>query len=143
LRFNLSSFIISAPRSPPYGGFLNLGDQFSGGIFFNLLLRIFAMKIKAALQGSVLALAIVVASGCVSTSKFDELSARVDRIASDVAANKSAADAASAAAASAQQTAAGAQSAANQALNAANQAQSCCDANSEKMDRMFQRSQSK
>jgi ABC-type transporter Mla subunit MlaD len=110
---------------------------------FNLLLRNLVMKIKTAIQGSALALAMIVASGCASSSKLDELSARVDRVAADAAAAKSAADAASAASADAKQTASGAQSTANQALNAANQAQSCCDATNEKIDRMFKRSQAK
>ncbi len=101
------------------------------------------MKISTALQGAALTLAIVVTTGCVSTSKFDELSARVDGIAATVASNKSGVDAASAAAADAKQMATSAQSTANQALNASNTAQSCCDATNEKMDRMFQRSQAK
>lgn len=101
------------------------------------------MKISTALQGATLALAIAITTGCVSTSKFDELSARVDGIEKTVASNKSGVDAATAAAAEAKQTASGAQSTANQALNAANQSQSCCDATNEKMDRMFKRSQAK
>jgi ABC-type transporter Mla subunit MlaD len=101
------------------------------------------MKISTALQGAALALAIMVTTGCVTTSKFNELSARVDGVEATANANKSAAAAASAAAAEAKQTASGAQSTANQALNAANQSQSCCDATNEKMDRMFKRSQAK
>jgi methyl-accepting chemotaxis protein len=100
------------------------------------------MKLQTALKGSLVAVVMLVASGCAST-KINELSARVDRVAQDAAAAKSAADAANAAASEARQIASGAQSTANQALNAANQAQACCDATNEKIDRMFQRSQAK
>ncbi|MEZ5564448.1 MAG: Lpp/OprI family alanine-zipper lipoprotein [Gammaproteobacteria bacterium] len=116
------------------------------GVLFtiNLLCKDFInMNIKTALQASALALAMVVAAGCSSTTKLDELSARMDRVAADASAAKSAADAAGAAASEAKQTASGAQSTANQALNAANQSQSCCDATNEKIDRMFKRSQAK
>ena len=75
-------------------------------------------KLQTALKGSVIALAIAVSAGCASSSKLDELSARVDRVAQDAAAAKSAADAAAAAAGEARQAASGAQSTANQALNA-------------------------
>jgi len=101
------------------------------------------MKIRTALQGSAVALAMAIASGCASTTALNDLSARLDRVAADASAAKSAADAASAAASEAKQTASGAQSTANQALNAANQSQSCCDATNEKIDRMFKRSQAK
>ena len=100
------------------------------------------MKLQTALKGSLVAAVMLVASGCAST-QINELSARVDRVAQDAAAAKSAADAANAAASEARQIASGAQSTANQALNAANQAQACCDATNEKIDRMFERSQAK
>ena len=101
------------------------------------------MKISTALRGSALALALVVAAGCTSSTTIKELSDRLDRVEQNASAAKSAADAASAAASEARQTASGAQSTANQALNAANQAQSSCDATNEKLDRMFKRSQAK
>lgn len=101
------------------------------------------MNIKTALQGSLMACALVVAAGCASSSDLEKLSARVDRVAQDAAAAKSAADSASASATEAKKEATAAQSTANQALNAANQAQSCCDATNQKMDRMFQKSQAK
>ena len=49
------------------------------------------MKMKSAIQGSVLAIAMVVAAGCASSSSVDALSARLDRVAADA---KSASDAA-------------------------------------------------
>jgi murein lipoprotein len=101
------------------------------------------MNAKLALKAGVAALAVMMASGCASTTKIEELSAKVDQLAKDVAAAKSAADAASAASADAGQKASSAQSTANQALNAANQSQACCDATNEKIDRMFKRSQAK
>ncbi|TFG85744.1 MAG: hypothetical protein E4H19_07905 [Chromatiales bacterium] len=144
LRFNLVSFIIFGEVCP-CGGFLILGDYKSGCvvIFQFCCVRTITMNMRTALQGGALALAMLISAGCASTSKLDELSARMDRVASDAAAAKSAADAAGAAASEAKQTASGAQSTANQALNAANQSQSCCDATNEKIDRMFKRSQAK
>ncbi len=77
------------------------------------------MKMKSALQGSVLAVSMVVAAGCASSSSVDALSARLDRVAADAKSASDAAAASSAAANDAKTTASGAQSTANQALNAA------------------------
>ena len=41
------------------------------------------MKISTALQGAAVALAMVITTGCASTTKLDELAARVDRVAAD------------------------------------------------------------
>jgi cell division septum initiation protein DivIVA len=103
------------------------------------------MKTKIAIKAAIAALAVMTAAGCTGTLQKDHeaLSARVDQLARDVAAAKSAADAASAASSEASQKASSAQSTANQALNAANQSQACCDATNEKIDRMFKRSQAK
>jgi len=102
------------------------------------------MKIQTAIKGSAIALVFLVATGCAATqSNVDELSARVDALAADVARAQSAADAAGATASEARQMSSGAQSTANQALNAANQAQACCDATNEKIDRMFQKGMAK
>ena len=100
---------------------------------------------QTAIKAGVVMLAMLVAAGCstITTEQFEELSAKVDRLAADASQAKSAADAAGASASEARQMASGAQSTANQALNAANQSQACCDATNEKIDRMFQRSQSK
>ncbi|MCC7257689.1 MAG: hypothetical protein IT486_04905 [Gammaproteobacteria bacterium] len=103
------------------------------------------MNTKLAIKAGVAALAVMMAAGCTGTLQKDHeaLAAKVDQLAKDVAAAKSAADAASAASSEAAQKASGAQSTANQALNAANQSQACCDATNEKIDRMFKRSQAK
>lgn len=100
---------------------------------------------KIAMKAGIAALAVMMATGCTGTLQKDHeaLSARVDQLARDVAAAKSAADAASAASSEAGQKASSAQSTANQALNAANQSQACCDGTNEKIDRMFKRSQAK
>jgi hypothetical protein len=86
-------------------------------------------------------------AGCVSESKFNEHVASADAAikaaAQEAAAAKAAADSAGAAAAAAASTANSAQSAANQAMQAAKAAQACCDANSEKIDRAFQKSMGK
>ena len=99
-------------------------------------------KFETALKTGLLALLILLASGCSAElqSQVDALNARVDRLSSDVAKAQSSADAAGANASEARQMASGAQSTANQALNAANQSQACCDAT---IDRMFERGMSK
>jgi hypothetical protein len=102
------------------------------------------MNTKIAIKAGIAALAVMLATGCTGNQKEQEaLTARVDQLARDVAAAKSAADAASASSSEASQKASSAQSTANQALNAANQSQACCDATNEKIDRMFKRSQAK
>jgi hypothetical protein len=99
------------------------------------------------LTAAVAAVVLASASGCVSQSKFDEHVASADAAikaaAQEAAAAKAAADAAGAAAASANSAASAAQSSANQAAQAAKGAQACCDANSEKIDRAFQKSMGK
>ena len=91
--------------------------------------------------------AALLATGCVSTSTFNEHVASADAAikaaAQDAAAAKSAADAASASASSAANAASSAQSTANQALQAAQGAQACCDATNETIDRAFKRSMGK
>jgi outer membrane murein-binding lipoprotein Lpp len=74
---------------------------------------------------------------------IDSLKSQVSRLSGDVDGMKSATDGASRAAAAAQQAATSAQNTANQALSAAQASQQCCDANSAKMDRMFQKSMQK
>lgn len=95
---------------------------------------------KTALRASALALFVVMAAGCANTA---EIQATADRAAADAAAAASAAEAARAAADRAAQAASSAQSTADQALAAATEAQACCEANREKMERMFQKSMSK
>jgi murein lipoprotein len=85
------------------------------------------------IKASVLAIAIAFTAGCAQTSDMqaaiDDLAVRVAVLESDVA------DVAVAAAA--------AQDTADAAGRAAEQSQDCCDATNEKIDRMFQQSQSK
>ena len=90
---------------------------------------------KTALRASGLVLLLAMAAGCATTG-LDEVKATADRAAADAAAAISAAEAARAAADRAGQAAAAAQS-------ADAEAQACCEANSESMERMFQKSMSK
>lgn len=95
----------------------------------------------------VAAAATVALAGCVSQSKFDEhvasSDAAIKAAAQEAAAAKAAADSAGAAASAAANSANSAASSANQAMQAAKAAQACCDANSEKIDRAFQKSMGK
>ncbi len=101
--------------------------------------------IQTALKVGAVAGLMLLTTGCAADmqSQINDLKERVDRISADASAAKSTADAAGANVSEARQMASAAQSTANQALNAANQSQACCDATNEKIDRMFQRSQSK
>jgi hypothetical protein len=91
--------------------------------------------------------AALLATGCVSTSKFDEHVASADAAikaaAQDAAAAKAAAAEASKSASAASSAASAAQSSASQALQAAQAAQACCDATNEKIDRAFKKSMGK
>jgi hypothetical protein len=99
--------------------------------------------IKKVLKVGAIMLVLSVASGCASQAAIDAAQATADNAARDAAAAKSAAEAARASADSAAQAARSAQSTADQALSAATEAQSCCDANRDRLERMFQRSQAK
>ncbi len=99
--------------------------------------------IKKVLKVGAIALVLGVASGCASTSAIDQAQATADSAARDAAAAKSSAEAARAAADSAAQAASNAQSTADRALSAATGAQACCDANRDRMERMFEKSMSK
>ncbi|MCH7853152.1 MAG: hypothetical protein IIB76_02350 [Proteobacteria bacterium] len=99
--------------------------------------------IKNVLKVSAILLILGLASGCASQEAIDRAQATADSAARDAAAAKSAAEAARAAADSAAQTASAAQSTADQALSAATEAQSCCDANRDRLERMFQKSMQK
>jgi outer membrane murein-binding lipoprotein Lpp len=93
-------------------------------------------KVQTAIKAFAVTLALVLASGCASTERLNELETRVGAMEQDIAMAKS--DAASAAS-----NAQAAQASASAAQSAANASQSCCDATNEKIDRMFQSSQSK
>ena len=99
--------------------------------------------IKNLLKVSAIVLVLGAASGCVSQASVDDAVAQASAAARDAAAAKSAAEAARASADSAAQAAASAQSTADQALSAATEAQACCDANRDRMEKMFQKSMSK
>ncbi len=99
--------------------------------------------IKNLLKVSAIVLVLGAASGCVSQAAVDDAAAQASAAARDAAAAKSAAEAARASADSAAQAAASAQSTADQALSAATEAQACCDANRDRMEKMFQKSMSK
>jgi len=99
--------------------------------------------VKNLLKVSAIVLVLGAASGCVSQSQLDEATATANNAARDAAAAKSAAEAARAAADSAAQAAGRAQSTADRALSAATEAQACCDANRDRMEKMFQKSMSK
>jgi hypothetical protein len=99
--------------------------------------------IRNLLKVSALVLVLGAASGCVSQAQVDEAAAAAANAARDAAAAKSAAEAARAAADSAAQAAASAQSTADRALAAATESQACCDANRDRMEKMFQKSMSK
>ncbi|MEX0977194.1 MAG: Lpp/OprI family alanine-zipper lipoprotein [Woeseia sp.] len=101
------------------------------------------MMIKNVLKVSALVLVLGVASGCASQEAIERAQATADGAARDAAAAQSAAEAARAAVDSATQAARSAQSTADQALSAAREAQSCCDANRDRLERMFQQSMSK
>ena len=100
--------------------------------------------IKNVLKVSAVVLVLGLATGCAAGNQaIERAQATADAAARDAAAAKSAAEAARATADSAAQAARGAQSTADQALSAASAAQSCCDANRDRLERMFQKSMSK
>ena len=97
-------------------------------------------KIQTAIKVCVVALVMVMATGCTGMqSDIDALKTRVDLLEQEVAA----ANAAAANSTAALQAAENAQVTADEALVVAAEGIACCDATNEKVDRMFQRSQSK
>ncbi len=90
---------------------------------------------KTVLKVSALALFLGLAGGCATTGGDDDTAAANQAVATAEAA-RAAADRAAQAAADAQRTA-------DQALSAASESQSCCEANRETMERMFQKVSSK
>ena len=96
-------------------------------------------KVRTAIKVSGVAMALVLASGCANQNRLDELETKIGLLEQEIASASSTA----ASAAAAQRAAESAQAAADAALSAANESQACCDATNEKIDRMFQRSQSK
>ena len=98
-----------------------------------------ATKIKAALRAAALVGGFAIVTGCASHASMEQL----DMVRATAEAAQNAANGAQRTATQAQQTASGAQSTANQALQAAQAAQACCDATNQRLDRMFEQSQSK
>ena len=96
--------------------------------------------IKKVLKVSAIVLILGVASGCETQGDAMGIAQAAARDAADA---KATAEAARAAADSAAQAARSAQSTADLALSAATEAQACCDANRDRLERMFQRSQAK
>jgi hypothetical protein len=88
---------------------------------------------KTMIKGTALAIALALSAGCAQNSSMqtsvDDLTSRVDALEASLA--------------SANNSAAAAQSTADAAARAAQQSQDCCDATNEKIDRMFEASQSK
>lgn len=98
-------------------------------------------KFQTAIKGGAVALAMLLATGCASLqNQVDALETRVNQLEQDSQAGTSSANAA---AAEAMRIAEAAAATAEAALEAAAASQACCDATNEKIDRMFQRSQSK
>jgi hypothetical protein len=95
-------------------------------------------KLQTAMKAGTVMFVLLFTTGCYSglQNQVDELQAKVDRLSAEVAADDVIALAA-------QDQAAAAQATADEALVIAVESQACCDATNEKIDRMFQRSQSK
>ena len=97
---------------------------------------------KLALVSAVLISAGII-SGCATTTRVEALENRVTSLETKVDGATQAARDAAASVQALRDGIAGAQNTANQALNAANAAQACCDANSEKVERMFRKGMAK
>jgi len=94
-------------------------------------------KVQTAIKGSVVVIAMLLATGCTNTKeRLDALETKVGMLEQQVASASSNASSAVNAAAAAQVTA-------DEAVALASSSQACCDASNEKMDRMFQSSQNK
>jgi len=81
---------------------------------------------------------LVLVGGCASVT-----TEQLDAVRATAEAAQNAANEAQRQANEARQLASGAQSTANQALSAAQDAQACCDATNQRVDRMFEQSQTK
>jgi len=98
-------------------------------------------KIQTVIKAGAVAVTLLLVTGCAGSmqSQIDALDARVD----DLAQAQSASAASSATVGDLRRQAAAAQATADEALAAAALGIACCDATNEKIDRMFERSQSK
>lgn len=98
---------------------------------------------KNFLYAGVAVIALGVMSGCASTDQIESIRATAEQALNEARAAKTTADAARAAADEAKSVAANAQSTASRAAQAASEAQACCAANTDRIERMFQRGMSK
>jgi len=97
-------------------------------------------KIQTVIKAGAVAVTLLLVTGCAGLqSQIDALDARVD----DLAQAQSASAASSATVGDLRRQAAAAQATADEALAAAILGIECCEATNEKIDRMFERSQSK
>jgi hypothetical protein len=96
-----------------------------------------------ALTMGVLAASVAVGAGCATSGSLEEVRAMAEEAKSAAESAQQSADQAQSAADSAQQTADDAMSTAEAASQTASEAQACCEANTERLDRMFSRSQQK
>jgi uncharacterized lipoprotein YajG len=97
-------------------------------------------KIQTVIKAGAVAVTLLLVTGCAGVqSQIDALDARVD----DLAQAQSASAASSATVGDLRRQAAAAQATADEALAAAILGIECCEATNEKIDRMFERSQSK
>ncbi len=101
------------------------------------------MKVRNALKVGAASLCLALAAGCASQKALDDATAAANAATQAATAAQRAADSAKSSADGAASAAARAQSTADQAMSAASAAQACCDRNSEKIERMFKKAQSK
>jgi len=98
---------------------------------------------KNFLYVGVAVVALGVMSGCATQKDIDAVRATAEQALNEARAAKTTADAARAGAEEAKSVATNAQNTANRAAQAASEAQACCAANTDRIERMFQRSMSK
>ncbi|HRP35835.1 MAG TPA: Lpp/OprI family alanine-zipper lipoprotein, partial [Gammaproteobacteria bacterium] len=107
-----------------------------------VITRGFKSMKKNFLYAGVAVIALGVMGGC-ATTELDAVRATAEQALNEARAAKTTADAARAAADEAKSVAANAQSTASRAAQAASEAQACCAANTDRIERMFQRGMSK
>ncbi len=105
------------------------------------------IKLKSVSKLAAIAISVGVLYGCASQAALDEAiagaQATADAAAADAAAALSAANSAQSTASKAQRAADAAQKDADAAYNLATDANDCCEANTDRLDRMFKKSMQK
>jgi hypothetical protein len=101
------------------------------------------MKKNVLIVGAVIALGALSVCSAFDEADYATTKSSVDQALNEARAAKTAADSAKAAAEEAKRIANNAQNTANRAAQAASEAQSCCKANTDRLERMFQKSMSK